>query len=237
MRQPFAVLIPRRRLSPNGVCRRGTGRSWRQADRRMKRGLPAELSDRSTRSPNARPRGDARSAPPSQGRRVTCVHLSSRPSSPPASASPARRRALALPASGNAIDSRSRGQPADRAGLLAALLHWHRWHRWHRWSSSLVIITSDNGPGVGARPRSRYPTATASRLPRLNAAMKFARASASARPRGSSTWRARKNPVSAKPSSTSCGVGSSVTPSPQKRRQHQQPVLPRLARLARHRPP
>src|SRR5512133_1557504 len=35
MRQPRLVLIAGAKLRSNGVCRRGTGRSWRQADRRM----------------------------------------------------------------------------------------------------------------------------------------------------------------------------------------------------------
>src|SRR4029078_4119518 len=64
MRHPFAVLIPQRRLAPNGAWRRGTGRSWRQADRRMNMRPTSRLSDRGTRSPTPDHRGDARSAPP-----------------------------------------------------------------------------------------------------------------------------------------------------------------------------
>ena len=65
------------------------------------------------------------------------------------------------------------------------------------------------------------------------AATNPSRASAKASPRGSSTWRARKNPVSAKPSAMSSSDG--VTVLRQERRQPQQPVLPGRAGVARHR--
>ncbi len=70
---------------------------------------------------------------------------------------------------------------------------------------------------------------------RDSAAMKCARSSASAKPRGSSTWRDRKNPVSAKPSARSrpAAIASCFA---QEGRQPQHLVRPRLARFARHRP-
>ena len=68
---------------------------------------------------------------------------------------------------------------------------------------------------------------------RAMAARKCARASGKARPRGSSTWRARKNPVIAKPSIRSPARLARVLA--QKGRQPQQPVVPGLARRPRHR--
>src|SRR6476469_1779178 len=109
MRQPFAVLIPQRRLAPNGAWRRGTGRSWRQADRRMNMRPTGRLSDRSTRSPTARPRGDARSAPPSQRREsnmrafVIATLI--------AAGLGLAGTSLALPASGNAIEAAAAVNP------------------------------------------------------------------------------------------------------------------------------
>src|SRR3954465_9736307 len=118
MRQPFAVLIPRRRLAPNGAWRRGTGRSWRQA-----KSTDEHAAHRPTLGPQhavakRQTTGETlgRRLPHKEGR-VRCVHLSSRPSSPrwndgkPGAPGERKRHR-----------SRSSGQPADRAGLLAALL-------------------------------------------------------------------------------------------------------------------
>ena len=79
-------------------------------------------------------------------------------------------------------------------------------------------------------------TATALRGPRSSAAMKCARSSVSVSPRGSSTWRSRKNPVSAKPSARSRPAGWRFEVA-QEAGQPQHLVGPRLAGVARHRPP
>ena len=70
---------------------------------------------------------------------------------------------------------------------------------------------------------------------RASAAMKCARSSESASPRGSSTWRARKKPVSAKPSARSRPAGCASRLA-QEGRQPQHLVGPRLAGR-RARPP
>jgi hypothetical protein len=156
MRQPFAVLIPRRRLAPNGAWRRGTGRSWRQADRRMNMRPTGRLSDRSTRSPNARP----------PGRRSVGASLTRRESNMRAFVIATLIAAglglagtdgrLALPGERKRHRSRSRGQSADRAGLLAALL-LAPVAPVAPVVSSLVIITSDKGRESGPGPVRAIP--------------------------------------------------------------------------------
>ena len=100
-----------------------------------------------------------------------------------------------------------------------------------RWSGSKPLTVdwaTDCDPG-----RRPYCAMRAgSRRPRT-AATNPSRASAKASPRGSSTCRARKNPVSAKPSAMSSSDG--VTVVRQERRQPEQPVLPGRGRGARHR--
>ena len=78
-------------------------------------------------------------------------------------------------------------------------------------SSSLVVVTADDGPDDQRRPaRSFHPAASAGRSSRRSAAMKFARASARREPAWLQHVAHRKNPVSAKPSATSCSDGSSA---------------------------
>src|SRR6187200_1804598 len=131
MRQPFAVLIPRPRLLPNGAWRRGTGRSSRQADRRMNMRPTGRLSDRSTRRQTP-DHGETPGRRLPQGRESKMRAFIIATLIAAGLGLAGTTASLALPASGNAIEAAAAVNPLIEP-VYWRHYYWHRWHRWHRW--------------------------------------------------------------------------------------------------------
>src|SRR3954454_20656744 len=101
-------------------------------------------------------RGDARSAPPSQGRESKMRAFVIATLIAAGLGLVGRTASLALPASGNAIEAAAAVNPLIEP-VYWRHYYWHRWHRLAPVAPSLVIITSDNGPGVGPGPVRAIP--------------------------------------------------------------------------------
>ena len=184
MSQPRAVLIARRRFGSMAfvVALRGDLATSRLTDARRCR---PNLGTAATRSPNVRSRETPRSAPLWYCKESIMRAIVIR------SARRLRHRAgryvadLGGPRERRGHRTGSPAQSRGRAGVLApaplALVAAPL-------SSSLVVVTADDGPGGRSRPaRSFHPAASDGPTSRWSAAMKFARASARLSPRGSST--------------------------------------------------
>jgi hypothetical protein len=184
MSQPRAVLIARRRFGSMAfvVALRGDLATSRLTDARRCR---PNLGTAATRSPNVRSRETPRSAP------LLVLQGEYNARNRHSSARRLRHRAgryvadLGGPRQRRGHRTGSPPQSRGRAGVLApaplALVAAPL-------SSSLVVVTADDGPGGRSRPaRSFHPVASDGLTSRWSAAMKFARASARPSPRGSST--------------------------------------------------
>src|SRR3954451_18350785 len=111
-----------------GVAVRGD-----QADRRMNMRPTGRLSDRSTRSPTARPRGDARSAPPSQRRESNMRAFVIATLFAAGLGLAGTTASLAPPASETTTEAAAAVTPMIEP-VYWRRYYWHRWHRWHhRW--------------------------------------------------------------------------------------------------------